>query len=73
MVCHHNGPQGAELRVDLLIIYRPESMKQQTLLIPGIQKSQTLITKLNLTLTKKPFDMIWALYFFREQRCALGL
>lgn len=42
MVCHHNGPQGAELRVDLLIIYRPEPVKQQTLGIPGIQKSQTL-------------------------------
>lgn len=25
------------------------------------------------TLTKKPFDMIWALYFFKEQQCVLGL
>ena len=37
-VCHDNGSQGRILRVDLEVIYRPEPVEHEVLLIPKMSK-----------------------------------
>lgn len=39
IVGHHYGPQWTVVRVDLLVVYGPEPMEHQTLLIPGIWRN----------------------------------
>lgn len=34
VVCDHDGAQGTELRLKLLVIHRPEAVKEQVFLIP---------------------------------------
>ena len=56
IVCHHYGPQGAVVCVDLLVIYWPEPMEHQTPLIPAIWKTPNNDNKLNEWATNvKPF------------------
>lgn len=72
IVCHHNGPEGAVVCVDLLIIYWPEPVKQQTLLIPAMWRSQTL--KMATYVKKKGFNqnLKWS-FSFQDAVCCTGL
>lgn len=46
IVGHHYGPQGTVMRVDLLVVYGPEPVEHQALLIPGIGGHRTDVLKL---------------------------
>lgn len=43
IISHHDGPQRTVICVDLLIVYGPEPMEQQTFRIPGIWDKRSII------------------------------